>query len=188
MSFINPIRSNYILRLPQGWLYKSIKDKYDFILKRLPIPYNTLEDYISSSITKFTLRGAGFEPVEQRLYEDPVKWKSGFNYKNILDRVISIEFKIYEHFWNYLIMYDQFIEYLDYDNKEEFMPDLIMFLLDHTGHAIYKIHYKQLVYKSISDLDLDYSIHESGFTTFTCEFNYNYFEMKEMIEDFNLNF
>lgn len=174
--------NNFIVKFPNNFLYPSINEKYERYVKRLGIPYENVTDYLNASIQQISFAGSDNETVRQTLMEDPVRWKSGFRFGIEYQRDFDITFKNYEGYINYWIMFEQLREFLSYDNEQQFLPNISLTFLDQTGFEFITIEYKQILMRSISDLDLDYSSNTPEFQTFTCGFSFNYFEIKQRLE------
>lgn len=122
------------------------------------------------------------ETVDQVLYEDMVSAKGGLRLENNFNRDISITFKLYEGYINYWIMHDIFRHYYDLDNKNKFLPDFNISFLDHTGFEFINVNLHQIIFTSLSSLELDYSSNSPDFSTFNCNFRYNYIKIKNRLQ------
>jgi len=69
---LNSRNNNFIITIPRNFVYPSIVKKYETYLKRLPLPYDNLSDYLNASIQAMTFPSLSTELVEQVLYEEPV--------------------------------------------------------------------------------------------------------------------
>lgn len=174
--------NNFIVRFNQGFFYPSIVQKYETYLKRLPLPYQTLHDYMTASIQAMTFPALTAEPVEQILYEDAVSWKGGLRLERYLSRDFNITFKLYEGYINYWVMWDLFRAFYDLDNKEEFLADVTLTFLDQTGFEFMAVELHQILITSISELELNYSSNTAEFKNFNCNFKYNYIKVKKRFD------
>lgn len=175
---LNSKNSNFIFNFPKNFIYNNIQERYKTYLKRLPLPYDSVSDYMNASIQSITFPGGSVENTEQMLYEDKVKWKGGLDVNNQINKEFTITFKNYEGYINYWIMFDLFLEFNSYDNDREFLPDVNISFLDHSGYEFIVFEYKQLLFNEISELELNFSSNISEFQNFTCSFTYNYFNIK----------
>lgn len=170
--------NNFIVTFNQGFFYPSVVKKYDTYIKKLPIPYQTLHDFMTASIQAITFPSLTAPAVEQVLYEDPYTSKGGKRLETYLERKLTITFKLYEGYVNYWAMFDQFVAYYQLNNREAFMPDIAITFLDQTGFEFVTVQFHQIVILSISELELNYSSNTAEFKTFTMDFNYNYIRMR----------
>jgi hypothetical protein len=159
-----------------------VTEKYTTYLKRLPIPYESIEDYMSASIQSVTFPALTADTVEQLLYEEPVTAKGGKRFERYLDRQFTITFKSYEGWINYWIMFDQMFAYWDLDNKKKYLPDLNLGFLDHTGFEFVAINFQQVVMTGVSELELNYASNTAEFRNFTVNFKYNYIRIIKTLQ------
>ena len=174
--------NNFIVRFNKGFFYDSIVSKYETYIKRLPIPYENLHDYMTAGIQAMTFPALTAEPVEQILYEDNYTSKGGLRLERYLDREFNITFKLYEGYINYWVMFDMFRAFYDLDNKEAFLPDVTLSFLDQTGFEFVAVEFHQVLMTNISELELNYSSNTAEFKTFNMNFKYNYIKIKKRFD------
>lgn len=174
---LNSKNNNFVIRYPKNFFNPKIVKRYESYLKRLPIPYESLEDYMSASIQAITFPAISPETVEQILYEDRVSAKGGKRLHNYFDRNITITMKLYEGYINYWVMFDLLCEYWALDTKDKYLPDLTLSFMDHTGFEFVAVNFKQIIYKSLSEVELNYSSNTAEFKNFTVGFEYNYMKV-----------
>jgi hypothetical protein len=179
---LNSRNSNFLLTFPKNFLYPKIQERYKTYLKRLPLPYDDVTDYLNAAIQSTSFPGADIGIVEQRLYEDPVKWKDGFSARVNFKKEFTVEFKSYEGYINYWMMFDLLMEYSDYDNKEPFLPSITLSFLDQTGFELIVYEFQQVIMTEISSLELNFTSNAADFQSFSCTFNYNYFKVKRRLD------
>jgi hypothetical protein len=174
--------NNFIVTFNQGWFYPDIVRRYETYIKRLPVPYQNLHDYMTASVQAMSFPALSAEPVEQVLYEDNYTSKGGLRLERYLDRKINLTFKLYEGYINYWVMFDTFRAFYDLDNKEAFMPDLSVTFLDQTGFEFITVQFHQIVILNISEVELNYSSNTAEFKTFNMSLNYNYIKIQKRLQ------
>ena len=179
---LNSKNNNFIVRFNRGFIYPDIVKRYETYLKRLPIPYESVQDYLTASVQSVSFPSLTVEPVEQTLYEDPVSFKGGKRFETYLDRTFTVTFKTYEGYINYWIMFDLFRAFYELDNKEEFLTDINLTFLDHTGFEFITINFHQILLTSLSELELNYSSNTAEFRNFTATFKYNYIKIQKRLQ------
>jgi len=179
---LNSKNNNFLVRFPKNFFYPSIVDKYTTYLKRLPLPYDNIADYMSASIQSITFPALTAETVEQTLYEEPVTAKGGKRFERYLDREITMSLKSYEGWINYWIFFDQMFAYYDLDNKDKYLPDLTLSFLDHTGFEFVSINFQQIVMTGMSELELNYASNTAEFRNFNVTFKYNYLKILKRLQ------
>jgi len=183
---LNSKNNNFKIKFAKGFIYENISKKYEQYLKRQPLPYKSVQDYVEASIQSVSFPSFSAEPVEQVLYEDPVKWKGGKKLVRYLDKSISITFKTYEGYLNYWIFFDLFNSFYDLDNKDEFLANIYLTFLDHYGYEFITIELKQILIKSLSEITLDYSSLTAEFKTFSVGFTFNYLDIRNKISNYEV--
>jgi len=178
---LNSKNNNFIVRFNKGFIYPEIVQRYETYLKRLPLPYESVQDYLTASIQAVSFPSVDIEPVEQTLYEDPHSSKGGKRFETYLDRSFTITFKTYEGYINYWIMFDLIRQYYDLDNTDEYLPDINLTFMDHTGFELMTINFNQIVLTGLSELELNYSSNTAEFRTFTAKFKYNYIKIQKRL-------
>jgi hypothetical protein len=182
--FLSARQQNFILKFPKGFFYKEIEDRYLPLIKRLPGIYENIEDYINSSVQKVQFKGFSSENVEQYINEDRVKWKQGPRIGNTMEKSFTVSFKLYESYINYWILYEQFILFHNFENKDEFLPDINLFFMDNTGHLTLSFKFQQILFNEITELTLTHEFYSGSIPdlqNFDCVFNFNYFNIESFI-------
>ena len=179
---LNSRNNNFIVRFNRGWFYPDIVSKYETYLKRLPLPYENLQDYMTASIQAITFPSLSQDSVEQVLYEDPISAKGGKRPIWYLDRSFNITFKSYEGFINYWVFFDMFFAYMDLDQKDKYLKDINLTFLDQTGFEFLSVNFSQIQITSVSELELNYSSNTAEFRTFNVGFKYNFIDVQKRLQ------
>lgn len=177
---LNSRQNGFFFQFPKEFFPKEIEEKYLGYVKRMPIPYDTLRDFMNASIQQISFPSfTAIDSVEQtRPGGYRQNHKSATNIQNLVRRDFSITFKLGEGFINYWIMYDSIVQFLDFQNENGYLPDLILRLLDNHGVVMASITLQQSIYTSLSEVQLNYSSTTPNFSTFTVGFKCNYVQTK----------
>lgn len=180
---LNAKNNNFRLEFPKEFFFDDVVNKYKFYLQRTPVPYTTIKDFINSSIQGVSFPAAEApEPVEQILYEDPIKWRGRGKLERWINRDFTVTFKLYEAYINYWIMFEQLQKFYAYEQPNYMLGDLVLSFLDNTGFEIIAFKFEKIVYTGISELDLSFSSNIPEFTTFTCDFKFNYMDIIKRLD------
>lgn len=171
---LNAKNNNFRVELPKEFFPKEICDKYMFYLKRLPIIYDNIPDFINSSIQGISFPAPKGPVVEQTLLEDPIKWKGRGNLERWLDREFSITFKLCEGYINYWIMFEILQHFYAYDNLKYMLGDIVLQFLDNVGYELVAFRFEKTLFTGMSGLELSFASNVPDFKTFDCSFMYNY--------------
>jgi hypothetical protein len=79
-------------------------------------------------------------------------------------------------------MFDMFFDYYNMDQKNKYLGDVTISFLDQTGFEFIAVELSQVVYTSLSELELNYSSNTAEFTNFTANFKYNYIKIKKRLD------
>jgi len=178
---INSRAANFQFIFPKGFFTKDTVDKYDQYIKRLLIPYDTLANYMSSTIQSMTFPSLNMDPVTQtRNLGKKQEYKNSVPIPDLFTREIDVTFKTIDGYINYWIFLNNIIDYLNFDNPRVYVDDLIVRFLDQTGMVITSVVFKGVYFKSLSELQMSYSDNNPDFKTFTSTFGF--FSMDIIIE------
>lgn len=177
---LNARQNGFIFNFPKGFIYPEVVQKYEGYIKRMPIPYDTINDFINSTIQSVnfpTLRTV--DTVDQiRPGGFKQTYKSATTLQNLIQRDFTITFKLGEGFINYWVIYENIIKFLDFQNSEQYLPDFRLLLLDNDGIIMASVLLQQPVITSLSEIQLNYSSTTPQFQTFSVGFHCNYVNVK----------
>ena len=181
---INARQNSFFFQFPKGFFPDSLEKKYISYVKRMPLPYDTLRDFMNSTIQSISFPTFNsIDDVEQiRPGGFKQRYKSSTNLQNLTKREFSISFKMGEGFINYWIMYDCISNFLDFNNPEQYLPDMILRTLDNNGVVLASITLQQSIFTSLSEVQLNYSSTTPAFSTFSVGFKCNYVTPKLELE------
>jgi len=177
---LNNRQNSFIFTLPKGYFSKELEEKYRLYVERMPIPYDTLRDFMNSTIQQISFPSLrSVDSVEQtRPGGFKQHYKSATNIQNLISRDFNVTFKLGEGMINYWIMYESMLEFLDFQNKKEYLPDMTLRLLDNEGVIMSSIEFEQSIYTSLSEVQLNYSSTTPQFSTFSVGYKCNYVKIK----------
>jgi len=177
---INSRQNSFVFNFPKDYFGADLSAKYLDYVKRMPIPYDTLKDFMNS-----TIQQVGFptfnaiDSVEQiRPGGFKQSYKSATNLQNLMRRDFTVTFKLGEGFINYWIMYESIADFLNFQNVNQYLPDLTLRLLDNEGVIMSSIIFQQPIYTSLSEVQLNYSSTTPQFSTFSVGYKCNYIDIK----------
>jgi hypothetical protein len=182
--YTNSDQSNFLISLPQDWLYDEIQEKYLTYIKRLPQPFDTVTDFLNSTIQSCTFPGFEFQTIERSTRDTRTIDKGGFDASSYSNRTLTINFKTVSGFANYFILLDQIILFYSFSNGDRFLPPVRLTILDEYGHNAATFLISKIVPSAISDLELSYSSDVPEFRTFSIEMK---FSEIEYFSDFSPN-
>lgn len=173
---LNARQNGFIFNFPKGFIYPKVVEKYQGYINRLPIPYDTINDYINATIQSVnfpTLRTVdSAEQVRPGGFRQT--YKSSTTLQNLIQREFTVTFKLAEGFINYWVIYENIIDFLNFQNPEQYFPDFRLLLLDNDAIIMTSVILQQPIVTSLGDIQLNYSSTTPQFSTFAVGFKCNY--------------
>lgn len=175
--------SQFVFNLPQDFIPQEILNSYTPLLEKNWVQYENVLDYLNSTIKSINLPGISFDTPQQMLIRGKVrKFKPSTNVQDILTtHEATVNFRSVDSDLNYWILFDIIIKhYLNTDTN--FLKPFSISVVDIHRDAIYTIHLKEIIIKSFSDLQFDYSQQKINSKEFTMTLHFNFYDI-----EFNLD-
>jgi len=174
----------FLILFPKTFFSDALKENFKFYREQLKLPYENIDDYLSSTIQSVDFPGWNMKKATQvRKLGARQDFKNATPVKDLMDRNFSIQFKLSDGFLNYFMFYNNAIEYLDFRNKKMYFDDFKFLLLNNEGYMIGTIDFRQLILTGMSKVKLDYSNMERGNNIFTADFNFNDWDIELYYND-----
>lgn len=181
---LNNLSYQFCIYFDVNTFYPTIERVWLPVLKKMSIPYMSVEDFINSQIQTFNFPGVNSNNVSQQIGLYNVKKRPGFQMDQLMQKEFSISFKLTESYITYFIMRQQYEMFLKLIEVQElYFAPISVSLLDSEGNETISYKYHQVTPKSISALDLNYVTKLADFHTFDMSFDYNYFDIWYRTED-----
>lgn len=179
---LNARNNGFVFLFSPDFFADEVKEKYKKYYQSLILPYDKIEDFMSSTVQQFEFPGWSMDTVEQtRLFGKKQDYKSSVVIPELFTREFTITFKLTDSYLNYFIFLDNALNYLDFNNKKQTFSPMELVLLNNEGYMISSIVFNNPILKSQDSLKLSYSSNTPDFKTFTAKFKYFNF-------DLNINF
>lgn len=166
---------------PQNFFYKSVVEKWTPIIQRMKLPYQSVDDFMNQQIQTFTCPALNIDFVTQQRGQYPVNYTSGKELEAILNRDISLTFKLTESYLSYFIMWDQIDTYLHYFHLHEetqiWMEPIHLSFLSDAGFELIKFTFNEIVPLTLSEVNLSYAAQIASYSNFTFTMKYNYYDI-----------
>jgi len=174
---LNAKSNQFIAKLPKGFLYPELNEKYSFYLKRLPTPFENIEDYLNHTISSVTFPQVNADEAQQILDKRPQFWRQSFELERIIVKEFTINFKTADGYLNYWVLFEQFQLYLEEPNRKDYFPDMDLIFLDRDGYQLVTVTFTQPLMKAMDSLEMNYGSNAFEFRTFGVTFKYNWFNI-----------
>jgi len=177
---LNARQNGFIFNFPKSFIADSVVEKYSPYIKRMPMPYDTVHQFINSTIQQVnfpTLKGIDTsEQIRPGGFKQT--YKSATTLQNLIQRDFTVTFKLGEGFINYWVIYENIIKFLDFQNPNQYFDDFKLMLLDNEGVIMASVLLEQPLVTSISELQLNYASTTPQFSTFNVGDRCNYVNVK----------
>jgi hypothetical protein len=176
---LNSRNNLYNFKFPRNFIPQEVADKYRKYLNRMPGNILTEPiDFINYSIQGINLPGVSFDPVTQNNNDGTVRYHRGAQpLQNLIEREFTVTVQLLDGFINYWIMNDTLLYYYSKEERQPFLEDLKLQIMDSEGIHVISAQFHQPILKSISELDLNMSQNVAEFNTFNLTFNYNKYSL-----------
>jgi len=138
------------------------------------LPYDSVEDYISSTIQSIEFPGWEMDmPQQRRLLGAEQDFRSSKSVKDLFKRDFTITFQLADGFLNYFIFLENAINYLDFTQPEQYFDLMKLGMLNNEGFLVSHIDFRKVVLRGMSNVQLSHSAVSQEFNTFEATFTYN---------------
>jgi len=180
---LNSTNNKFIFNFPvdfiEPWLYKQLQN----VMDKNFIPYETVLEYINSTIKEIVFPSMSYDNVEQTLKRGKiVAYKSAKNVQDTFTNEIDITFRSVDSNMNYFILVQLLTEFY-LNNKKPAITDFSIDILDHHGDKIYTILFQEVLLKSIGENRMGYQMYDLAEKTFSITFRYNWIKIYYELED-----
>jgi hypothetical protein len=170
---VNSRNANYIINFPKGFWYKNVTDMFARYVKRNPLPYDTVENFMAAQVQSVNFPGLSMQTVSQtRPLGKAQEYKNSLPVADLFNRNISISFKALDGYINYWIALENALEYYQFKQQNEYLEHIQMRFLDQEGHILYTIKFNKPILTGISELSMSYSDNVPEFKTFSMDFSF----------------
>lgn len=171
----------FCLYFSQNFFYPNVVEKWSPIIERMKLPYQSLDDFMNQQIQTFTFPSLNLDVVQQQRGQYTVNYTGGKELEAIINRDLTITFKLTESYLSYMIMFDQLDTYLHYfrlhNETEIWMNPIHLSFLSDEGFELIKFTYNEITPTALSDCNLSYAAQIASYSTFTFGMKYNYFDI-----------
>ena len=183
MPILNAKSNMFTIWFPPNFFYPSVVTKWEPIIKRLKLPYQTIEDFFNASIQSVTMPPMDLNVLIQQQSQFEIGYKGGKELEAIFDKNLDVTFKLSEGFITYWIIFEQIQEFLKYQEGNVFWPPMYVSFLDMHGFELVAFEFEKIVPTGLSQFEVSYATTAAEFNTFTLGIRYNRFKIKNRTGD-----
>lgn len=177
MSLLNAKLNQYAIWFPRDFFYPEIRERWTPIVKRLKLQYQSLEDYFNATVQSITFPEIMLNPAEQAQTMYRIRYRGGKELEPILDKNLTITFKLTEGFITYWMLFEQIEMFQAYSDSQPFWPSMYVSFLDHHGFELMSFEFQKIIPLGLSQFNVNYSNIAADFNTFTLNLSYNRYKI-----------
>lgn len=176
---LNVRQNGFILSFPPDYFNDRVQEKYKKYYQSLILPYDTISDFMSSTIQTIDFPGWQMTQVQQtRLLGKKQEYKTSIPVIDNFTREFTITFKMTDAYLNYFIFLENSLDFIDLDNKQQTFSPIRLSLLDNQGYLVASIIFKRPILKSQDGFKLSYSSGVPDMKIFQAKYSYLDFDIE----------
>lgn len=162
MAFLSGKNNNFRFTFSKPFIPQEIEDKYSPILNRIPGNMcETVLDFLNYSIKSINIQVSpnAYEPIMQRDRGTPYdRIRRGSAFPDALfNKDMTITFQLDQAYIIWAILTDVFMYYYCSDEDKFIPPFPGMEIMDCYHKVMYKLHFNDVLFTSVSGLEFDFS-------------------------------
>ena len=175
---LNPRSNSFYFNFPRGFFSERVTSKYENYIKKQPIPFDNVQQFVNSTIQSIGMPGMSIDSVEQvRYLGKKVFYKGSTPVQDLFSRDFSINFKNTDGFINYFIMLDTILDFLNFQNPQVHIQTLPLRIMDNEGNVVFSVSFEEVIFTSFSNMDLNYTSNNHQNQAFSLGFKCNYIDI-----------
>jgi hypothetical protein len=176
---LNPKGNSFYFNYPKGFFSPNVTEKYESYIKKQPIPFDNVDQFVNSTIQSIGFPSLTADTVEQvRNLGKRVNYKSSTPVQDLFNKDFSISFKAVDGFVNYFIMLETALHFLNFKNPNQFIDVLPLRIMDNEGNIVFSVTFKEVLFSGVGEISLNYTANNPSVTTFDVGFRCNYLDIQ----------
>jgi len=181
MSILNAKLNQFCIWFPQDFFYPEIRERWTPVVKRLKLQYHSLEDFVNATVQSVTFPEVVLQPVIQPQTMFQIRYRGGKELEPILDKNLTVTFKLTEGFITYWMFFDQIELFQAYSLRKPFWPSMYVSFLDHHGFELMAFEFQKIVPTNLSPFNVSYATVAADFNVFTLNMAYNRYKISRRL-------
>ena len=182
---LNSKSNMFAIWFPPNFFYPEILERWEPVVKRLKLPYETVEDFFNSSIQSITIPPVDLTTVIQQQSQFKIEQRGGKELEADWEKTLDVTFKLSEGFITYWIIFEQIELFLEYKESKPFWPAMYVSFLDLHGFELVVFEFNKIIPLGLSQFEVSYATTAAEFNTFSLGLKYNRFNITKRIDDNN---
>lgn len=149
----NPIFSNFRFYLPENFLYDVVKDKFNLYFEQNGLPYNSITDYMNSTIKSVEIPGLMDNNTSEQATGNIKRTYQTAQRPEEKDKKFSVTFSTKNSFLNWLILRENFKYHVN-DSGKPFLSPCFIQIMNEWNEIIFEVVLQDVQFGSIDKLSL----------------------------------
>lgn len=176
---LNVRQNGFAFWFPPDFFADSVKQKYSKYFKSLIMPFDSIEDFMSSTIQSIDFPGWTMdEVVQSRVLGKRQEYKNAVPVPDLFQRKFTVTFRLTDAYLNYFIFLENSLDFLDFDNKKQIFSPMRLMLMDNQGYSMASVIFNKPILTTQEGFKLSYSSATPDFKTFSATFSYFDFKLE----------
>lgn len=176
---LNARQNSFLFLFPPDFFHNEIKEKYKQYYQSLILPYDSIEEFMLSTIQQIEFPSWQMQlPQQTRILGKRQEYKSALPIADYFKREFKITFKLTDSYLNYFIFLENSLKFLDFENKEQTFGPMRLCLLNNEGYLVSSVIFNRPILKGMTGMNLSYSSATPDFKTFSVDFQYFDFDIE----------
>lgn len=175
--------SQFVFNLSSDFLPPDLVDRYQPILEKNWVQYESVIDYLSSTIKSVNFPGISFDLNKQILPRGKERqFKPAKNVQDIAStHDLTVTFRSVDSDLNYWLMFDIVTKHY-LDTEHQFVNPFTITCLDIKRDAIYVIRFYEIIIKSLQENTFNYTQQKVQAKDFTMTFHFNFYDIEFLLD------
>ncbi len=178
---LSNLSQQFIIHIGHNFFYPEVRDKWFPLMKRMSLPYLTLEDFFNAQIQAVEFPGLNLPEVTQNLGRYHLAKRNAFQERERIQKDVNVTVKLTESYISYFIIRQQMELFFQLGKEVQgqrlYWDPLEIDFLDDQGHVIISYSESEITPVSISSLSLSYAARLGTYNTFTFAGKFNFFDI-----------
>jgi len=180
---LNNLPQMFMFYFPSNFWYDEVVQKWTPMIERMRLPITTVNDFMNSQVQGVTFPQISLDNAIQQREQYEVAYAGGKEMEPLIDKSLTVTFKLTESYITYWILWDQIDMFLRYtSNPKQRMPiwmePLKLTFLTDTGFRLSEFTFFEILPLGLSELNMSFAATVSSYNTFQLRFHYNRFEVE----------
>ena len=172
---LNSQSNNIVFSLPKDFVPNEIEAKYKNFLKNTSQMYNTILDYLNSTITGINIPSGNMDVVEQtKYYGKKNRYRGSKAPYDLFDTTFIMKMKSVNNHAN-IIIFNEILMYYYISTDHIHIDQFTISILDENRNVLWTYMIDDIIFTQLAGFEFDFSKTDAEFKVVDIPFQYNKF-------------